>query len=1527
MRNRILVSVIAAIWGVLSSTAALAIPAQQPLFLVSPVSPMVMIAMSVDHQLFVKAFADYSDLNGDGIIDNGYTDSFDYYGYFDNRRCYAYALAGGYFVPKSTAGGTHGHHCDNNVDDGDWSGNFLNWATMTRIDVLRKALYGGKRAVDTTSQTILERELLPSDTHAFVKVFSAAAGDSIANYLPSAYAGAGTVSLCNVTPAASGQTQNFDTSVYQPKLRIAGGDWRRWAADEAIQCAWHEERVAAGVPTASNPALRSSPAKADNLFGAGTAAAPSVRVETCAAGKLEANCRTYDPTSAAKPIGLLQEYGEDGTLRFGLLSGSYQARDKGGVLRKGISHIAGNANPADDEVNLTDGTLNSNVDGIIATLDRLRINAWNYGIHKYQDCNPYDIGINEYLTSTASDRRCSNWGNPISEIYLEAVRYLIGETAPTSSFTVGADALGLPTAVWDSTTDPMPAAAWCTPMNVVLISSGDNSFDTDDLAGNVPSVLGNVDAATDAIGSAEGLSGEVFIGEVGASPMTDPDSNHCSAKTFTSLSQMRGLCPSTPTKQGGYAVAGLAHKAHTTDLRGDRQNDPATGKGQSINTYAVAMAKDLPDFVFNVGSSPITVVPIAYTRFNGPGSAWKASSLVQVEVEETAYDAAGNLTYARFLAYWEDSAWGNDYDMDVVSRLSICVGAECLQHDDDGDGVNDSDPGAGHLRVTTRAIRAAASAGMRVGFVISGTTADNVYANVLKPDTVTYDSFPVDPLRAAAEPTPVALAFVPGTSTAENLPSPLQLAAKYGTFNDSNGNQLPDVQSEWDGNGDGVADSFFFADDPSQIGPKLAAYLGTIATLSSSASVVANSASLQSSTRIYQARFDSTDWSGSVVSIPIDLATGAVLPVEWDAANMIAGQDWDTGREWLTWDGDTQSGVPFRWSSLNPAQQQWLDSPLASGPGDGFGSDRVEYLRGNSYYETAQGNTAPGTPSFRNRSTPLGDVVNSTPTVVGSPDFGYSDSLESVKYSDFKATYADTACYDLGGNLRPVSALDREPMLYFGANDGALHGVSACTGEERIAYVPGAVYPELSRLTSENYMHRYYVDGPATVVDAFWGGAWHTTLVGTLRAGGKGVFALDVTDPGKFDEAYANQVVLWDIQATPLTAGSDFEELGYTFSQPAVVKAEGHGWVAVFGNGYHGKSGKAVLYIVRLSDGTLLQSIDLSAPGPGAASHGANNGLSTVSPIDRNGDGEVDLIYAGDLNGNLWRFEASSGIGFTRANTTLLYSARSELNVPQPITARMAVGYHPSSAVGRLVYFGTGKYYESVDQDPNTAVRYNTMYGIWDRDNGATISSVTTRDSNTLQQQTIATQTLSTFGSNSETIRVLTDTTVSWAPATGNTCAAGASCGWYLDLTDVGEKMVATPILRGGRLIFVTTTPSAVPCEAGGSGWLMEIDPYTGGQLGIPVFDLNGDGVFDFNDNFASLTGGVPTFTPISGKKSKVGILQPPAIITGIGGKGAGGYGGAEGKYSSGSNDAQIDVTIENPGGMAAGRKSWVRIK
>ena len=263
--------------------------------------PLVMLVMSVDHELFKKAYSDYTDLDSDGRIDTTYVDSFNYLGYFDSNWCYQYSS--GYFSPVLEATGDNLHYCT--TSQAPWSGNFLNWATMTRIDILRKVLFGGKRSVDTEEQSIIERAYIPRDVHAFVKIYKS--GET---GIPSEYFTPYThndISLCNVSGSENGA----------PEVRFARDAWPRWASTEVKQCQWDTE---------NSPAL--SYMLAEN----------EVYIEACVNGKDELNtnrCKRYS-SGWSKPIGLLQQYGDSGGIHFGLISGSYDKNISGGVLRKNI---------------------------------------------------------------------------------------------------------------------------------------------------------------------------------------------------------------------------------------------------------------------------------------------------------------------------------------------------------------------------------------------------------------------------------------------------------------------------------------------------------------------------------------------------------------------------------------------------------------------------------------------------------------------------------------------------------------------------------------------------------------------------------------------------------------------------------------------------------------------------------------------------------------------------------------------------------------------------------------------------------------------------------------------------------------------------------------------------------------------------------------------------------------------------------------------------------------------------------------
>ncbi len=683
-----------------------------------------------------------------------------------------------------------------------------------------------------------------------------------------------------------------------------------------------------------------------------------------------------------------------------------------------------------------------------------------------------------------------------------------------------------------------------------------------------------------------------------------------------------------------------------------------------------------------------------------------------------------------------------------------------------------------------------------------------------------------------------------------------------------------------------------------------------LARTSSGAAVALSSGSLEAGSRLFQGRFNSGTWTGQVLAFDLNTSTGAAASSEsWDAAPLLTarvqgggGSGWDTNREVITFDGT--NGIPFRWTSLTSGMQADLNTDN-KGVNDGQGLERLQYLRGSEANEGANGN------GYRARASKLGDIINSAPVYVGDPSFNYPDNLEASKYSTFK-----------------TSVNGRTPMVYVGANDGMLHGLDATSGEEKIAYVPNEVFANLTRLTATDYAHRFFVDGAPTVGDVFYSGAWHTVLVGGLRKGGQGLYALDITDPASFDEVNASSLVLWEF------TDADDADLGYTYSRPAIVRMANGTWAAVFGNGYNNTevdgnasfTGPAVLYIVDISNGNLIKKIDTKA---GSAT--TPNGLAGVAPVDVDGDRTIDYIYAGDLLGNLWKFDVSSSnaaqwqVAHKSGATPLpLYVAKDKYGVPQPITAQPEVGAHPKNTTsgvlgngGYMVYFGTGKYIESGD-NTTSSTQTQTFYGVWDPDETSLPPGF---DRSNLLQQKILNE-VSALGAD---LRITSDNTISYRPDP-MTSSAGDHLGWYMDLINLGgspvansgERQVTTPALRGGRIIFTTLIPSGSSCVFGGDGWLMELDATDGSRLDAAPFDLDGDGVFDTVDD------GMGTQVAPGGIKSTGGAPSSPGILTDAANS------GQEYKYISGTDQGGIQAVSEQgdptpPGGNA--RQSWRQLR
>lgn len=738
---------------------------------------------------------------------------------------------------------------------------------------------------------------------------------------------------------------------------------------------------------------------------------------------------------------------------------------------------------------------------------------------------------------------------------------------------------------------------------------------------------------------------------------------------------------------------------------------------------------------------------------------------------------------------------------------------------------------------------------------------------------------------------------------------------------------------------------FFSATDPDTFATELSNTLNSIVarTEGSSASVATNSTRLDTNTVVYQAKFDSRDWTGQFLAYAINADGSLAATPAWDAGQNVTVQG-SIGRSIFGYNPTATpfKGINFFHNNLNAAQQALLTEA------------QLNYVRGIQTNELQNGGT------FRNRTGTnrlMGDLVNSDPWFIGDINFGYH-LLPGTEGSDY-SNYRNSTAYKA-----------RTPLVAIGGNGGMLHVFNANitgtgAGTEVFAYVPHAILPKLASLTDPNYSHQYFVDGSPVAGDAYIDAngdnnkEWRTVLIGTLGAGGKGIFALDATflDPG--DSSYATaensflpQRVMWEINTTTAPNATDLtnvltgsnprfgfaDYLGFTLGQASIVRMANGKFAAVFGNGYNSASHQAVLYIVDLETGALIKSLNT-----GVGTAGNPNGLSTPIAIDANGDRIVDAIYAGDLHGNLWKFDVSNSntgqwdFGFKQGNTPKpLFVARDNNGVRQPITAKPQAGKHPSSGV--MVYFGSGKYFETGDNsviDPQP----QTFYGIQDdcvKLAGSNINCSTgdpgiTRANDLVQQSIIAEDVFGDFD-----IRV-TSHCVDPLLAIDNVNCNGISMinylgskqGWYMDLvfpagSPDGERVISQALLRGGRIIFVTLIPDPEPCGYGGTSWLMELDAITGNRLVSTPFDLTGSGTIDESDmlvgvidtNDDNLIDEDDSPMAVSGKKSKVGIIKTPGVV---------GAGEVEYKYTSGST-GQMETTLESVEG-GAGRQSWRQLR
>ncbi len=1379
-------------------------------------APMVMLNMSKDHQLFFKAYNEFSDLDGDGVVETQYKHSYKYYGYFDNERCYSYNITSQRYIPETKID-VNGY-CTNATTANNWNGNFMNWATMTRMDVVRRILYGGFRAVDTTSAatpsvsiSVLERSHLPSDAHAFAKYYYGTDINKLTPFSPAVTNFVLTTADGTATVAAAQITMCNVSFGYAdaPSILLAEGNHALWSANERWQCYWSEQKSASNQnsPESGLGASGSNPSRDSTGLGIGYAKGSfAARVEVCKTGLSggftsdeDARCKLY-PRGNYKPVGLLQKFGEKNEAAFGLMTGSYDRNISGGVLRKNVTSFS-------NEVNSDDGIFTT-LTGIVSTLNQLKVVGYDYDSGTHESlaggCAFQSIGL--------TDGQCRSWGNPMGEMYLESLRYLAGANA-NPAFAIASpafdNAAGLTVTAW---TDPFATSTvatfgdpLCRKSSVVNFNASVTSFDSNswDGAADIAGLTTvKVDLFTDQIGAAEDLyaAGKFWsVGRTGSNP-----NGYCSDKQLISggvdsLANVTGVCPEAPTQYGGYKMAGAALYAHTQPIRSDFAIPANNKRAFKVDTYSVALSTGSPRIKIPVPGKPGEFVFISPSfRLDKGSDGAGGGTLVDYKV---VYQTP---TKGKFLVNWEDSEQGGDFDQDILGTLEYSVNTSTRV-----------------ISVTTKIIAVSTGLPQGFGYAISGTLGQDGVHFHSGIDSFAY----TDPRNITV--TPASLVNTSGGCAAcnggdaattavfnmkgvpgQSLKDPLWYAAKYGGFDRAKvtgtyvvGSALPvsawDLKSADGSTGaDGVPDNYFLAVDPAELERSLAQIFGDILKAGGSAPaptparVNAGGFAYVSTQSITPASASvDANASGEFFRYTISSADVISASPDWDAGLRLTAQNWDTGRRIISMSG--VGGIAFRWANLDAAQKIALrTNPLTGGQNDvAKGQDRLEWLRGDSSNETAAG-------GLRKRpNTKLGAIINSSPWYMGEPSAGYSEQEYGGGYASFKDSNTSTKA------------------VFVAANDGMLHAFNALTGDELFGYVPRglyeinavAPYSKLSAITAKNFeliagTGGVNADGSVMVAEMKVGGSWSQYLFGSLGRGGKGVYALDATKPQNVDESAAaiTKLVKWEYGAS--TGDAD---IGYIVSRPTSrtngqpfqtgYMANGK-WAAIYGNGYNSTSGKAALYIF-FADG----------PGSGTATWttgthfikipvgagGIDNGLGIATAIDTNNNGIIDTVYAGDLKGNVWKFDVSNtDPALWKVATTgavPLYQATTTLTgttavVPQPITTAVQPFRNPNG--GLQLVFSTGKILESNDY-PMSAPYQNTVYSLFERAGNTTTLTVGRTD---LVQKS---STFVSVGGND--IRAIQRGTVDYV----------TKKGWYLDLTAPSEAVVFNPLVLSSTQIFI----------------------------------------------------------------------------------------------------------------------------
>lgn len=603
--------------------------------------------------------------------------------------------------------------------------------------------------------------------------------------------------------------------------------------------------------------------------------------------------------------------------------------------------------------------------------------------------------------------------------------------------------------------------------------------------------------------------------------------------------------------------------------------------------------------------------------------------------------------------------------------------------------------------------------------------------------------------------------------------------------------------------------------------------------------IATSSTALRNGATAYVAGYNGDGWSGQVAAKNISSAGVLSTAEVWNSATKLDAiseaniTDSGSAARRLILSSNGTASIEFFFDNLSTAQKL-----IFTGVGGLTGDRSVNYIRGSHADEQSVSGTSP----FRNRNkylttaptvpvkTRQGDIVNSNIWYVGQPSGTYTDTT----YKTFRNT-------------------TRTPVIYVGGNDGMLHGFKAETGDELLAYIPKGIISKLPKLTNTAYgdnstgsttTHLYYVDGSPFAGDIKIS-SWKTYLAGTLGAGGKGYFVLDVTSPGSF---LANKNTTLIADNTYADGDNTDPDMGYIFGDPSrdlsnTTQASqftqlnvSNNWALISGNGYNSTNGLAKLIVHNFNTNSVTKI---------GTNTVANNGLSTPRLIDINGDGKTDLVYAGDLKGNLWKFDFTSGVP---SSGTIVFTDPNN----RPITTAPVWIPHPLGGI--MLGFGTGQNLTEFDRSDKTT-QY-TLYGVWDKA-PITISSTGVITIGSSSLATISNLVQKDFVSSTATNPIPSGFRLINSSPTIDYEAPSSKRGWFLNL-EAGERALFNPsAFVGNFVIMPTTVPSSgstivgetcTTSTAAGYGYINIVNLLNGNPRTSAAFDTDGNGIVNASD-------------------------------------------------------------------------------